>query len=72
MNVSFQMTIMHQIKTASKRKMLDKIEATLRNNDKTKTDVYELYRVIKRFNYEKSYAEFSVSSKKEVGSNFPV
>ena len=72
MNVSFQMTTMHQIKTASKRKMLDKIEAALRNTDKTKTDVYELCRVIKRFNYEKSYAEFSVSSKKEVGSNFPV
>ena len=51
--------------------MLDKNEATLRNTDKIKTDVYESCGVIKRFNYEKSYAEFSVSSKKEVGSNFP-
>ena len=57
---------------ASKRKMLDKNEATLRNNNKTKTKTsfYELCGVIKWFNYEKSYAEFSVSSKKEVGSNF--
>ena len=51
--------------------MLDKNEATLRNTDKIKTDVYESCGVIKRFSYEKSYAEFSVSSKKEVGSNFP-
>ena len=56
---------------ASKRKMLDKNEGTLRNTDKAKTDVYELGGVIKRFSYEKSYAEFFVSSKKEVGSNFP-
>ena len=54
--------------------MLDKNEATLRNTNKTKpkTSFYELCGVIKWFNYEKSYAEFSVSSKKEVGSNFPV
>ena len=51
--------------------MMDKNEATLRNADKTKTDVYKLCGVFKKFNYEKSYAEFSVSSKKEVGSNFP-
>ena len=51
--------------------MLDKNEATLRNTDKTKTDVYELCGVIERFNYEKSYPEFLVSSKKEVDSNFP-
>ena len=51
--------------------MLDKNEATLRNTDKTKTDVHELCGVIKWFNYEKSYADFSVSSKKEVASNFP-
>ena len=51
--------------------MLDKNEAILRNTDKTKTDVSELCEVIKRFSYAKSYAEFSVSSKKEVGSNFP-
>ena len=51
--------------------MLDKNEATLRNTDKAKTNVYELCEVIKRFNYEKSYAEFLVSSKKEVVSNFP-
>ena len=57
---------------ASKRKMLDKNEAALRNTGKTKTDVYEICGVIERFNYEKSYAEFSVSSEKEVGSNFPV
>ena len=50
--------------------MVDKNEATLRNTDKTKTNVYELCGVIKLFSYEKSYAEFSVSSKKEVGSNF--
>ena len=56
---------------ASKRKLLDKNEATPRNIDKTKTDVYKLCGVIIRFNYEKSYAEFSFSSKKEVGSNFP-
>ena len=56
---------------ASKRKMLDKNEAILRNTDKTKTDVYELCEVIKRFSYAKNYAEFSVSSKKEVDSNFP-
>ena len=41
--------------------MLDKDEAILRNTDKTKTDVYELYGVIKWFNYEKSYAESPVS-----------
>ena len=52
--------------------MLDKNEATLRNIDKTKTDVYELCGVIKQFNYEKCYAEFSVSSEKKVGSNIPV
>ena len=51
--------------------MLDKNEATLRNTDKTKTDVYELCGIIKRFNYEKSYAEFSVSSKRDVVSNLP-
>ena len=51
--------------------MPNKNEATLRNTDKTKTDFYELCGVIKRFSYEKSYAEFSVFSKKEVGSNFP-
>ena len=56
---------------AFKTKMLDKNEATLRNTDKTKTDVHELCGVIKWFNYEKSYADFSVSSKKEVASNFP-
>ena len=51
--------------------MLDKNEVTLRNTDKTKADVYQLCGAIKRFNYEKSYAEFWVSSKNEVGSNFP-
>ena len=51
--------------------MLDKNEATLRNTDKTKTDVYELCGVFNWFNYEKSYAELLVSSKKEIGSNFP-
>ena len=51
--------------------MQDKNEENLRNTDKTKTDVYELCRVIERINYEKSYTEFSVSSKKEVDSDFP-
>ena len=51
--------------------MLDKNEATLRNTDKTKTDVYELCGVIKRFNYGKSYAEFLVSTKTEIRSDFP-
>ena len=52
--------------------MLDKNEATLRNTDKTKTYVYELCGVFNWFNYEKSYAELLVSSKKEIGSNFPL
>ena len=46
-------------------------EATLKNTDEFKIDVYELCGVIQRFSYGKSYAEFLVSSKTEAGSNFP-
>ena len=57
--------------SASKRKMLDKNEVTLTNTNKTKTDFYKLCRVIKSFNSEKSYAEFSVSSKKKLVQTLP-
>ena len=44
--------------------MLDKNEATLRNIDKTKTDVYELCGVNKRFKYEKKLCGFFALLKK--------
>ena len=62
---------MYQTKMPLKENCWIKNEATSRDIDKTKTDVYKLCVIIKRFNYEKSYAEFSVSSKKEFGSDFP-
>ena len=50
---------------------MDKNEATLRNTDKTHTDVYELCSVIRRFNYEKSYAELWSPQKKKLAETFP-
>ena len=55
----------------SKRKMLDKNEATLGNTDKTKTDVYELCEVIKWFNYEKVMPSFRSPEKKKSAQTFP-
>ena len=62
---------MHQIKMPLKEKYWIKTKQPLEILIKLKLMFYELCEVNKHFNYEKSYAEFSVSSKKEVGSNFP-
>ena len=45
--------------------------STLRNTDKTKTGVHELYGVIQWFNYRKKLCGLFGLLKKETASNFP-
>ena len=51
--------------------MLDKNEATLRNTDKIKTDVYELCEVIKWFSFEKVMWSFLSPQKNKSAQTFP-